>query len=403
MQAANQSSSYNGSSYIIDQNPGKYGGYQRDYQEQARSAIAMGSRKITEAPKERSALIELFFQILDDFAKRRQSIAKEHDTPDWEQFGCRRYLEGREFYHTILDHEYQRYNAKPLSWLADKMQPFSLEQRGSSKLTRRGEESSFNRNIFWEVEILESNTLEQLQWSSLPKTSSLPPEYPVDLEKKRFDEGGLSSEDQKEWRDHLKRFKERYPDVYKRIKMASYFNELQKNFPSPNPSDPLDLLMKEGNLKSFFALGTIRLEVEGKMYAVSQVLTWLYRDFKQHPIERMKKNSTVMILHQDVFLIDATLREIAKIFAQAVLCDKKELNELKSRIALFRYYFAHAMPFERGSAAIAEWFETALYAHHQLILHYNREKMVDLEALTTYSLSEFVEKYDSMIELTEAV
>ncbi len=53
----------------------------------------------------------------------------------------------------------------------------------------------------------------------------------------------------------------------------------------------------------------------------------------------------------------------------------------------------------RNSAAISEWFESMLYAFHKKTITYKKDKMVDLEALTTPILSKFLANYDSMIEL----
>ena len=102
-----------------------------------------------------------------------------------------------------------------------------------------------------------------------------------------------------------------------------------------------------------------------------------------------------------VTILSETLQAIAKIFARAILWDKKEIGELKRQVALFRAYFSHCMPCERGSAAEGDLFEALLYAVHGYTVNYTKDKMIDLEALTTPVLSEFLKNYDSMISLDQ--
>src|SRR5262249_5593987 len=119
---------------------------------------------------------------------------------------------------------------------------------------------------------------------------------------------------------------------------------------------------------------------------------------REDPVEHMTGRSIVAILHQDPFLIEFMLNDIAKIFKRIIEWNSADIKTLKEDIALFQYEFAHDMTFTRGSAAISEYFEMAFYEYHGFKLSYNDEKMVNLEALTS-SLKEFVQNYDSMIRL----
>jgi hypothetical protein len=142
--------------------------------------------------------------------------------------------------------------------------------------------------------------------------------------------------------------------------------------------------------------------VQGKLYAVTQYLTWLYRDFVTHPVDRMLECSTVMVLHQDNFLIDDTLKEIALIFAKAVLANQENQSDLEQNTGLLRHYFANNMPCERGSASIGEMFEGSIYGARDLEVHYNPKKQIDLEALTSPLLSLFMENYRNMRDIMPA-
>ena len=59
------------------------------------------------------------------------------------------------------------------------------------------------------------------------------------------------------------------------------------------------------------------------------------------PVERMKGRSQIAILHQDVFLIEATLKNISQIFEKAVLWNSKteDLSILKDEVGLISLYF----------------------------------------------------------------
>jgi hypothetical protein len=112
----------------------------------------------------------------------------------------------------------------------------------------------------------------------------------------------------------------------------------------------------------------------------------------------MKKSSKVLILHQDIYLIEAMLKDLSKVFAELILWDGKDLQELKQKMGLFRYLFANAMPYIRGSAAIAEWYEHLIYKYHNVNFKYKTGVSIDCEALATPSLAEFISKLDSMYE-----
>lgn len=77
------------------------------------------------------------------------------------------------------------------------------------------------------------------------------------------------------------------------------------------------------------------------------------------------------------------LSQIENIFKEAVLKEGSEIGELQKLVSLFRFVFAHAMPFARGSAAIAEWFERSIYQFNGLKVLFNSNHSIDLEAFTS--------------------
>jgi hypothetical protein len=189
--------------------------------------------------------------------------------------------------------------------------------------------------------------------------------------------------------------------------MSHYLKALAIECPSPKQiptaSGRIILAGNPSNLKSMYVLATNRLEVDGKLYAMSQYLTWMYCDYSEDPVDRMVKHSKVMVIHQDTFLIETTVKNIAKIFKESVLWnrDKDSLADLKNKVALLRYEFAHSMPFVRGSAAIAEWLEAAIYHHHGFTeFRHSKTSLTDLEALTSLTLEDFMKRYESTFLLS---
>lgn len=412
---------YQPSTYIVEQNAGKYGGQQENYQLRSGIAIARAVELIKQTSKTESVLIKLFFTLLENFEAERAAIAKDHGTPHAERFGCRRDQDGKkDHYFTYLDHEYTKYNPNALAMLADAMKSLELEKKIQRREKEVCEDEFLGFRSTFEIEIIEGGLI----MPSGNACPSKPSERLVELMLKREEKGHLTKEEGGELREALRQYKLEFPEQYKQSKLLTCIEDSKKEFPSPQvvyKSDrSYELIGKEGNLKSLFVLGTLRLPVtvvrDGQEvtqhYAVSQYLTWLYRDFRQEDIsqkasgilrnrmiERMKASSTVMIMHQDIFLINQTLQETAKIFARTICWDRKNVQDIKDLLVLFRYYFAHPMPDERGSAAICEWFETAICSSHDYEIEYSKGKSVDLEALTTSKMSEFAKKYDSLVTI----
>jgi hypothetical protein len=385
------------SSYIIDRQPLKFGGQQQDYQKRIQALVTWGARQIKEATKEEQPLVQLFFRLFDHFSEQRQKIAIAHRNANAEEFGTRRDLKGaNEFYHTILSHEYSEYNVKILAFLAPYLRQMSLEKNQDSRKSKKIEDVYHDRTSSLEIEILENKELINRKWIvALNSKDECPPLFVAisPLRERRIAGEKLDPDELQMMKQGIQQLKEKTPTLYKQHKMGSYLSTLSNEYPSPKvtrrPNGTFDINGEEKNLKSIFVLATARLTVNGKMFATTQYLTWLYRDHVSHPVDRMLESSTVMLLHQDNFLINDTLQEIAHIFANTVLASK---DLFKARANLFRYYFAHNMPCDRGSSAISEIFEMALYEARDLSITYNPKKLVDLEALTSPLLSLYMDE-----------
>lgn len=90
---------------------------------------------------------------------------------------------------------------------------------------------------------------------------------------------------------------------------------------------------------------------------------------------------------------------LATSFESCLNSDSEE--SLKQNVATFRYLFGHAAPYIRGSAAIAEWIEKAIYLQKEYEFDYTSGS-ADLDAMTSLSLAEFVDTYVSKAILTPA-
>lgn len=148
-------------------------------------------------------------------------------------------------------------------------------------------------------------------------------------------------------------------------------------------------------------VGTLHGEIDGKRVPLSQYLTWFKRDNGPDPIEAATGPdgySIFTILHQDPFLTESMIDDMAKVFEQALKCKSEDVETIKNNVKLIQHELAHNMPFHRGTAAISESLEMAIYDSHGYALSYNQDKMVNLEAITA-PLATFAKNYNSAIQL----
>lgn len=378
------------STYIIDRNPYKYGGQQQIYVEQVNGIVTNAADSFSHAVALKLDLTELFQQTLATFGEFRNQIAVNHGTEDAGFFGVRRDQEGSfagHFAMTPLSHPYDAYNArllcviqKHLGTMEHTLERFQQAELQVTFAKCQGKSSAL------EISLIPRDMLKNLSnyltvgtYQRLCKLCLVDP---------------ISTQDADQLLDNftllivnkaaMQRLKLKSLDDYKNLKILLAIIHVRKNYPKGGKSD--------------WILVTNRCEVNGKMYALSQYLTWVYFDRVHDPIQWMTDVSIISILHQDPFLVETMLTDIAKIFKRALEWNGEKIGDLKGHMALFRYELAHAMPFHRGSAAVAEWFERAIYRCHGLHITYAPEKMVDLESLTS-PLKQFVEGYDSMIQL----
>lgn len=374
------------SNYLLSKQPLAYGGQQSDYIAFVATTV---NEEIAELKKQITSssckITDLFFTILESLRVKRHEIAIKHNTRKAHEFGQKRdRLEGFEYgvFNTKIIGRYEGYDSIKgviqgyLRPMEHSLKEFTQKERKISGNQCFGKQSSV------QIEILSFEVMKE--WSFFNCHDENLNEFCTTLgltsltqeeRKKAFNDGIRSLES-------MRKIKEQNFNLYKKIKLSSVMPSIRS--------------LNYDSKQSDWVLVTPRLEIGGKMVAMSQYLTWMCRDYKEDPVDKMSKQSMVTILHQDLFLIDMMLKDISKIFERVILLDSNQLVDLKNEMALFEYELAHAAPFSRGSAAISEWFVMILYGFHGYNITHNPDKMSNMEALTL-SLKDFVDSYDSII------
>ncbi len=374
------------SSYVSNLEPTKFNTPQSAYSEETERAVQKTTERFQSAVKAGEDLTKLFHETLANLGEARRAIARKYAGPDGkysqtspEDFGARRDLMFRgPNVLTPLHGPYQKHNENLLVVFKRYLSEMKHTENGFTETKLKvnfppclGKDSSLEFFI-----MNETNKKEWLLEFNLKKLCELcevaPPKTPEESEA-----CFRSIYSNKETMGKLKQVA---PEEYKKIKLRQAIFEVKKN---------------HRVAATDFVLVTARIQLGDKMCALSQYLAWMHRDLKNDPVETM--NSVITIIHEDPFLIEPMLNEISHTFKEALEC--KEVPLLKQKVALLQYQLAHTMPFIRGSAAVAEWLEEAIYRSHGFQIIYLKPKgTVNLEALTS-SLPQFMENYESMIDL----
>lgn len=381
---------------------------QMSYTQESQMIVEEGATSIQTAIMENKSLVSFFHELIFVFAKKRQEIAINAQTPDAEKYGRLHkdgIQEGANLY-TPLCGTYEKANKLAIAALHDAMSSIPHTKKDFIKTSKTIEEVVSNRHFSYQIEILSGQKLREREWDTplpLEVLSSL------DLQIEEVSESIAGNECNNELYARFKLFKTKYPDLYKRDRMFFYIKFLGQAFPSPGAiqnSSKEVVLLKDGNqdyLKSDYVLVTARTEIDKKMYATSQMLTWLYRGFNEDPFDRMARCSVTLVLHQDIYLNEASMNECANLFADILQWSpEKPVDELMEKVALLRYIFGHTMPFARGSAAIGEWLERSIYHHfgYSCVNTGPNQVGIDLLAITALSYKKYLQDYKRVIQIS---
>ncbi len=367
----------NNSNYVFNRDPGLYGNNQGYYLGEVSRVVGEAVYTVKQGIESRVSLTELFFAVLERFGHERKAIAIKTGSINAESFGLRR--DGEEGFGknamncTILIEKYEEYGVKMCTLLQNILTEMPHDFKSFKNTSCYKESICCGRKSSFELEVLDKKPVDEL-WVKPPSPERLGEICPENV--------GLKGK--------MELLKHREPAVYTQTKMHLFLKAINQAFLYTN---------SEYNLKSHWVLAKSRCEIDGKMYALSQYLTYMCFTDSTDPVKRMTGRSKVTIIHQDPFLIESTLKEISKIFEKAVRWDSKteELSVLKERVGLFRYLFAQSTPFNRGSAAIGEWFQDVIYNFHgYTAVQSFTDKAWDLEALTARSLGDFMGVYNEL-------
>ncbi len=354
-------------------------GPQELYRETTSRVIDQVSRAIQEAVDEQADLIIFFETVLKLCCVARQTLARASEDTDWRLFGefrkpgagdlityiCK--ASDREDYRCthdamtdMIQGELKRMNDQSPPMRNDIVESMHGHRRFSRKIERLGPQE-LQRN-HWNKNPFEDGRHQQVLQSFC----------------KIF-----GQEDDEIFFMNLKKS---YRDIYQQHRMNQLLEDIEKK---------LQCKVTE------YILVTPEMSINNQMCPLSQILI-SGRVRQKHG--QSPPSPIYAILHQDDYLQKESLLECARLFQDAVCWQSDEgIPELKERVALFRYLFAHVSPFSRGSAAIGEWIEMGLYSYHNL-LAFRVEKSCmssDLVAFATSLFPEFLSDYNDRIEVVQ--
>jgi hypothetical protein len=167
-------------------------------------------------------------------------------------------------------------------------------------------------------------------------------------------------------------------DGYHGIKLAKAFHNLEEEFSQPiNEGEELPP-------KTHYLLFSMRHEVLGKLYATSKFVTWLNRtpgEDLDDTLDRAYENSRWLVMHQDIFLLEDTLKECERLFRDVLSWDhSKGTLELIEKMAPLIYLLTHSHRDSRGTAAMNEWLERGIYKSFGFDMLALSTRMIDLDA-----------------------
>lgn len=389
----------------------RYGGIQADYLKQSSETVEKGLIEVAEARGQGKDLTQVFFSLIGSLAKARNEIAEVQGTEDALFFGRSRMhvtddvnhtcLGGGEQYNDAL--YYKPYNQKILSFLQEIIKGKIPLKEDPSQTKFRINDQCEGRKCSFELELITEKEVRKRQWDKQHhdqffvaiKRLQLRPNPNLNrIDQKDFPATESDQALLEEFHDNFKKIKREYPAVYTQPKMHFILGKINRFFPS-------SLEGVSSDAKKIYLLGKVRIEIDAKMYALSEYLTWTYQDGTTDPAIRLNRFS-VVILHQDRYLMDPTLKEIVKIFKRALQWENSSgnLQELKTQVALIRYLFAHAVPYIRGSAAIGEWIEEIIYRDRGLNFTRVEGQSGDLEAFIAPLWSTYLTQYDKTVEVS---
>ncbi|MBM3208432.1 MAG: hypothetical protein FJZ57_07545 [Chlamydiae bacterium] len=340
--------------------------------------------------------------------------AHSSGSADPHHFGRKREYSTSNISYTILgDGKYKEYNSKLMKKIQSVLEGHIPIKGPLTKKNFTVNSSFNNRRTKFEIQLYENDDIERLEWNRKIHSNFSLAAKKIDttLDVSRLDAIDFPENEEdlaicRTFHKDQKIIKQEHPDVYTHDRMGFALRGLNGTYPSPEkvftPEGRFSHLVGNSKfLKSIFVVSKVRCEIDSKSYCLSQHVTWTYQDHVTDPVKRMD-DIPIMLLHQDLYLIEDTLNEIDTIFQRAILWNKETgtIENLIEDVGTIRYLLAHSMPYIRGSAAIAEWLEEAIFRSHDLDMQRVPEKPGDLAALASPTLDVFMnEEYRTTIQI----
>jgi len=131
-------------------------------------------------------------------------------------------------------------------------------------------------------------------------------------------------------------------------------------------------------------------EVDDVLIPVTTCLADLKTD-ENYNLDSLQVNNTYLSCSDQVLNLCAGVFE--ECLNWEIENDTNDFKELKTRVGVLRYSFAHCTPFTRGSAAIGEWLEESIYRSFGLDINRISPVSADLWAYSHPICSQFLENY----------
>lgn len=384
-------------SYITDRKPNFYGGRQEEYLEFAERAIESGVSLIANEIEKGTDPVEIYHTLVKTLQIARHEIALQHQPEKAHYFGIRR--DDPEAIHreyvpavTGLYGQYEEYNKKYLNQLIEILHRIPHDLRTFSKKSIRGDETVLGKRYSYQIELLDQAELDRLKYQQPPSPSDLVEALGISLE--AFPEIFHTL-------DLMNRLKSQRKDLYDRVTMHSILDEINEKFPSPSMRGMVEEeKVVQFERKNIYVLTTLRLETEPeKMVCIGRHLTWMYQDYVNDPVDRMRDHSFDYVIHQDLFLIERTQNFCSQIFRDILTWNRSEsLETLKDRMALLRFVYGNSMPCSRGDGGVGDWLELILYRYLGFSkTRHAKDKLPCFEMLSTIKLSDYLRNYPETI------
>lgn len=328
----------------------------------------------------------------------RHEIALMHQPEKAHLFGIRRddpetHQEGYNTSITGLYFPYEEYNKKYMERLIEVLQQIPHDVKTFRETSIEVHEKVMNKKCTFQVELLDISELEKRKYTKFPSMEEL--HEALGIKDKKTHEIIHDYE-------LMNRLKIEHKELYDRIVFNSVLTSINLVFPSPAMQGRgIEESFVRYERKSIYVLATLRLELEPKkIFCISRHMTWMYQDWQQDPVERMREHSVDFVIHQDTFLVERTQNACAQIFADIIAWDKtnSSLEDLKDRVALLRFVYGNSMPCSRGDGSVGDWLELALYNYHGFKnTKHNKGLLPCFELLATTNLSQYLEEYRKTI------